>query len=280
MGILKIASSVALVWLMFVEGMGIELRDLLGMRRRLLLLLRAFLAVDVLVPLAAWGLVLWIAPDRPIAGALVLLAACPIAPLSFYRIVKAGGAPEVVAGIHIVLALLSVVTTPWTLSLLGGALGFDVEISPLRVARQVAFALLLPLLAGIALRALFPSLAKTLQRPGARAALLLLAAEFVIVLVTFARSILEMGLREYAAMVAFVVAALAIGHAMGGRDLRDRTVFALESASRNLGLAFFIASFIPHERPALPILVPYVVVFALITALYLRLVRQRNAAST
>jgi hypothetical protein len=90
--------------------------------------------------------------------------------------------------------------------------------------------------------------------------------------------LVELGLREYAAMAAFIVIAISIGHALGWTDPLERRIFALESASRNLGLAFFIASFLRSSQEALPILVPYVVLFAVITTIYLLLVRSRGGS--
>lgn len=277
MGLVKVVATVAVVWLMVTEGLGVDVRDILAIRRRLSLLLRAFLAVDVFVPLVTWALLLWIHPTRPVAGALALLAACPIAPLALRRIGKAGGSREIAAGIHVTLALLAIVTTPLTIGVLGGALGFEARIPPLSVARQLALALLLPLAVGLAVRARWPALAMTLRRPGGRVAIVLLAAVFLLVLVTHARALVELGLREYGAMIVFVLAALAIGHSMGGRDARERTVFALETASRNLGLTFFIASLQPNGQAALPVIVPYIVIFAVLSTVYLRVAHGEKA---
>lgn len=272
---LKVVATLALVWLMINEGLGVELRDLAGLRQRRWLLLRMFLTLDVFVPLVAWALVRSIQPDRRVAGALLLLAACPIAPLALRRIVKAGGARASATTVHLVLALLSIVTTPLTLHLLASALGFEAaRIPPVSVARQVALVLLLPLGVGIAIRARWPAAAEALRRPGGRAAILLLGAALVLVLLRNARSLVDLGAREYGAMLAFCVANLMIGDRMGGKAPGERTVFALEAASRNLGLALFIASMQPHGRDALPILVPYVVVFALTSSLYLAFTRR------
>ena len=81
-------------------------------------------------------------------------------------------------------------------------------------------------------------------------------------------------------MAAFVAAALLVGHLVGARDPRDRPVVAMEAASRNLGLAVFIAASVLGQRGALPFLVPYVVVFLFVTAIYLQLVRWRLRAAS
>lgn len=268
-------AALAIVWLMFVEGLGLDARGLFAVVRRPLFLLRAFLVVDVLVPLMAWILILWIHPDRRIVGTIALVAACPIAPLALRRITGAGARREAAGAVHLVLSALSIVTTPATLMLLGRALGYDVGIPPLAVARLVLLVLLLPLAAGIAVRALWPSMATRLLRPAGRGALVALAVVFLLVVLTQARALVGIGIRGYAAMAAFVASALILGHISAERDPRDRVLLALEAASRNLGLAFFIASSVVGKHEALPALVPYVVVFLVVSSLYLRLFHRR-----
>lgn len=267
---LKALVGLALVWLMFVEGLGVSVRDFKKHNRQGVLL-RGFIAVDVLVPVAAWLVILVVRPERPIVGALVLLAACPIAPLALMRISVAGGRREVATELHLALSAWSVVTTPVTLAIFGWAVGFQGQVAPFAVLRQVALALLVPLLAGLAVRARWPETAEKLRRPGGRVALVLLLSVFAVVFVVYAQSLGALSLRSYGAMAAFVIAALLIGHLLGGSAPRERTVFGLEASSRNLGLAFFIASVNEHQNEALPILVPYVVVFFVITTAYLKL---------
>jgi len=278
--VIKLLATIALLWLMFVEGAAIDLRGLLAILRRPLVLLRAFLVVDVLVPFFAWILILWIRPDARVAAAVALVAACPIAPLALRRTSGAVGRRELVGAIHLVLGVLAIVTTPVTLSLLGTALGYGATVAAGEVARRVFLALVLPLAAGVALGTWWPRLAGRVRRFGGRGALLVLAAVFLLVLFTQARAIAGVGIRGFATMAAFVAAALLVGHLVGARDPRDRPVVAMEAASRNLGLAVFIAASVLGQRGALPFLVPYVVVFLFVTAIYLQLVRWRLRAAS
>jgi predicted Na+-dependent transporter len=75
-----------------------------------------------------------------------------------------------------------------------------------------------------------------------------------------------------------VTVSLGIGHLLGARDAEERTTLAMESASHGIGLALTIA--VLHFRPdqALQVLVPYLIVFTVIGAIYLRL--RRGALGT
>lgn len=273
---IRILATLALLWVMFVEGLGLDFRSLGAVLRKPLFLLRAVLVVDVLVPLAAWILIVGIRPDSRVAAAVALVAACPIAPLALRRTRGAVGQVELVGAIHLCLGILSIVTTPVTLALLATALGYAARVPAGEVARGVFLALVLPLAAGLAVGTWWPTFASGLRRLGGRVALAILALVFLLVLFSQARALADVGIRGFAAMSAFVTAALAIGHFAGSRDPRVRPIFAMEAASRNLGLAFFIAASVLGQRAALPFLVPYVVVFLFVTSIYLRVVRSRG----
>jgi len=275
--LVQVVASVALIWVMFTEGLNVDLGRLLTVRRRPLLLVRAFVAVNLLVPLGAWLLILWIEPQRRVAGALVLLAACPIAPLSLRRITRAGGEREAAVAIHLLLAMLAIASTPLTLRILGDALGFFAQAPLGSIARQIALTVVLPLLAGIAVAARWPGPAARLRRPGGRLAFLLLALVVLLAIAAEVRAFLDLDLADYLAMAAFVLMALAMGHLVGGEG-KDRTILELECASRNIGLAFVIASLQPHVRSALPIVVPYLLIFVVISSSYLGLARALQGA--
>jgi len=272
---IKITATVAVLWVMFVEGLGLELRSLVAILRRPRVLVHAFLVVDVLVPLAAWVLILGIRPDSRVAAAVALVAACPIAPLALRRTRGAVGQRELAGAIHLCLGILSVVTTPVTLALLATALGYAARVPAGEVARGVFLVLVLPLAVGLTVGTWWPRLALRLRRHGGRVALAVLALVFLLVLFSQAHALAGVGLRGFATMFAFVAAALLIGHLGGPRDHRIRPIFAMEASSRNLGLAFFIAAAVMGQRAALPFLVPYVVVFLFVTSIYLRVVRSR-----
>lgn len=79
--------------------------------------------------------------------------------------------------------------------------------------------------------------------------------------------------------MATTLVALAIGHALGGRDPDDRTALAVSCASRHVGIAMLAASTVPGPRVAVLVLA-YVLAAAVVSIPYLRWrKRTRPAAS-
>lgn len=269
----KVLAVLSILWLMFIEGLAIERPALTQILRRPLALLRVFLVVDVLVPAIAWVLIRALQPELHVGAVIALVAACPIAPLAMRRTVHAAGQRELTASIHLLLGVLSVITTPVTLALLGTALGVSISVGVGSIARNVLLVVVLPLVAGMAVSAWWPS-ARRLSRPGGRGALALLTVIFLLVILSEWRALAEIQLRGLATLAAFVAAALLAGHLVGASRRRDRPVVAMEAASRNLGLALYIASSQLGQRAALPFLIPYVIVFLVVSTIYLQIVRR------
>ena len=88
-----------------------------------------------------------------------------------------------------------------------------------------------------------------------------------------------MDFRSYIAMELIVIVALGIGNFLAPPQPEERTTLALESAARHPGLAFLIASLnFPLEK-ALPVLIPYLFIFAVISLLYIQLRKKRSSYS-
>jgi bile acid:Na+ symporter, BASS family len=77
-----------------------------------------------------------------------------------------------------------------------------------------------------------------------------------------------------AALVALLLAALAIGHALGGPAPDDRTALAVACSTRHIGLAVLVAASFPGSRSAVLVAV-YILVSMLVTLPYLRWRRWR-----
>ena len=89
------------------------------------------------------------------------------------------------------------------------------------------------------------------------------------------RDLARTELWSYFSMAVVVVVSLGIGHLLGPRDPKERTTLAMECASRGFGLALTIAMLHFNLHQIMPVLVPYAVVFTLISEIYLR-VRKRS----
>ena len=99
---------------------------------------------------------------------LAILAASPAATFQLRNIYKKGGSPAYLGALHLSLALLAIITVPAVLYLLSEALGFQAEVSVFQVGKTVVQAVLLPVVVGMVLGAVFPKLAGQIRPPLSR----------------------------------------------------------------------------------------------------------------
>ena len=274
MSVVKLILFVGVFAMMCAEGMLVRPRDLGTVWRQPTKLLRGVLAVNVLVPIVAVLTVLVLRPSRPVTYGLAFLAAAPLAPLVLRRLAKSGGDFRLAASLHVALAALSIVSAPLTILVLGNLLGFH-GVVPLRsVATSVVISLMLPFGVGMALKAWVPRRVEGIQRVLDRLGVAIILVFAVVLLVREGSLLLELGFRDYLAMMLFSTLALASGHVVAATD-EDRTTFALESAARNPGLALMIATSSVGPVRGTPVLIPYLLVFVIMSSLYMAL-RKRS----
>jgi len=221
------------------------------------------------VPVISALLVMALGAVEPVAIALVLLAVSPAAPLMRKKAAKVSGDDDYAPSLQLVLASLSIATVPLSLALLSALFpAHQAHVSPWAVARQVGQAQILPLLAGMALRAASPTWADRLARPLGKVAGLLLAAIAVLVLVMQGKLLLLVGIGGYVAVVLAAVAAILLGHLMGGPRPSTRTALAIACAVRNPGIALLVVQLNFPGRGAGAVVLTYVLVSAVLLAMY------------
>ena len=81
--------------------------------------------------------------------------------------------------------------------------------------------------------------------------------------------LMKMDLWSYFVMAVVIAVSIAIGNWLGPRDAEERTTLAIESAARHPGLAMTIAALHFNPQKALPVLIPYLIVFMVVTTVYL-----------
>jgi BASS family bile acid:Na+ symporter len=268
--IIQAGAIVSIFAFMLSMGLRTRLADLLYFGGRPGLLLRSLFSVDVVVPLIAMAVVILLRPAKATAIGLLLLASSPAAPLVLKKISKAGGKPEYAVSLHLVLALMAIVTTPVTLDLLSAVTGVRFNVSPVAVAGRVGLSILVPILAGMVIGWLFPALARRFIRPLEALSNIVLILVFIIVLLFTYRLLLMLDIGSYMAIILMIVGALVSGHLMASRLPEEQTTLALESATRNIGLALLIASAYAPLEKALPVLIPYIITSAIIGLIYVR----------
>lgn len=274
---LKIIVTAALFAVVFAEGTRIELRDFRVLYQRPAGFLRGILAVIVVVPVIALAVVRLVRPSFPVVVALALLSAAPLAPLVLRRTTNSGEDFRVAATMHIALATLSVVSTPLAIGLLAPRLGFAAVAPPAAIAAAVAKTVLVPFALGVLFRTFARRAADRSRSILGGGGLAIIAAVVVAIAFKGRGLFLGFGVRDYLAMALFCTLTLCTGHVLAARE-RERTTFALESAGRNPGLALLIAT-MTFGHVAGAVLLPYLVVFALTSSIYVhmrkRAVRRR-----
>jgi bile acid:Na+ symporter, BASS family len=260
--------------LMFAIGLTHSFEQLTFLWSRPALLLRSLLAVIILVPVAV-GLLLRLfdLPPAVVTG-LAVLAAAPGAPLMIKRAEMAGGASSYAASLQLTLALLAVVVTPLVLAILGSFFELVTErVTPFEVARQVGQVTFLPVIIGLLIRHISPGIAGRIARPVRVIANVLFILLFFLVAVLLVvapdlRTMLWLGGLPTAVIIILAGASLAIGHLLSGPPQEQRSVLAIASIARNVGLALFIANLSDYGQLFIPTLLTYMLLGTLLAVPY------------
>jgi BASS family bile acid:Na+ symporter len=241
--IVMLALQVSILCTVFGFGLRATSDDLLYLVRRPGLLVRALLAVFVIMPIVAVALVRMFDFPPTVKVVLVALAFSPVPPLLPKKESKAGGDTSFGLGLMAILALVSIVTVPTTVEVLARFLGRQLVSAPGAIAAVLFKGVLVPLALGLAVRALVPAIAERLDKPVTLVARVLLPLA-VLVLVSGALSAIWalIGNGTVLAMVVFTVAGLAIGHVLGGPNPDHSVVLALSTACRHPAIALTIAT--------------------------------------
>ena len=275
--LLKIGTSIAVIGLMFCSGLNMVPGHLKFFKGRFSLLLQSLFAVLVLVPVAALVVAYLIRPVHPAAVGLAIMASSPAAPLMLTRASRAAGRLDYVGSLHVILAVLSIVSTPVTLAVMSVLIGFDASIDPIQIARLTFTMILFPVGLGLFVRKKYPAVAERIGRPLYRVFLVLLIFILLVLFAKTYRFLLDLDFHSYASVVVFIALALAAGHFSAPDVFEEKTALALEAAGRNPGFALVIAQLnFPHARPV-AFIVPYMLVFMVLSTLYITWHKRRKA---
>jgi BASS family bile acid:Na+ symporter len=273
--------QVAIFATVFGFGLQAKLEDLTYVLRRPGLLLRSLLAMFVVMPILVVILVKVFEFRMPVEVILVVLAISPIPPLLPNRERKAGGLPSYGLGLMLVLGVAAIVLTPLLVEVMARVFDRPVTMSPGAIARIVVVMILVPLIAGMIVRALIPRVAAWLQNPVRWAAMGLLVLGVLAVLAGSWSAIwAATGGGTLLAVFAFIVVGLAVGHVLGGPDPEHAAVLALSTACRHPAIALAVASAnYPNERFG-GIILLYLLVSVIAAIPYVKWQRQRALRAT
>ena len=260
--------------LMLAMGVSHSFQQLTSLWRRPELLPRSLLAVIVLVPLVV-GLLLWVFNlSLSVATGLAVLAAAPGAPLTCKRPQMAGGDPTYTASLQLTLVLLAVVITPLILAIFRALFELPgLRLTPFEVARQVARVTFLPVITGLLIQRFAPRLTDVIINPLRMLANILFIVLFVVLIILLVlspdfRMMLNLGGLSSVVITIMVGGSLAIGHLLGGPSREQRSVLAIASVARNVGLALFIAELSDYAQNFIPTLFAYMILGPLVAVPY------------
>jgi len=269
--------QVSVICTVFRFGVESTAGDLLQVLRHPGLLVRALLAVFVVMPVVALLLARFFEFNRTVEIALIALSVSPTPPLLPQRQAVAGGSRSYALGLMAVLSLVAVVAVPLVIEVLELVSGRPLSMPPTSVARIVSLTVLLPLVGGVLVRTLAPRHAGWIGKSAARVGIVLLPVGIVALLIGLARAMgALLGDGTLLAMCLFLCVGLAVGDAMGRPD-HHAPVVALMTACRHPALAWAIAQANFPEENVGPAIVLYILVTVVFGLPYIVWQRRRAA---
>lgn len=272
----------SILCLVFAVGLSAQPRQALFLFVHPGRLLRMLAAMHLIMPLLVIAAIGALPLALPVKIALLALAASPVPPILMVKAPRAGGRSEYIVGLLVSNCLLAVVIVPLSLGVGELLLGRPSEISPLQIVLRMIVSVLVPLLAGSTVHVLAPRLARAAAKPVLVASVVLLVGTALPVLIRSWPTIVQMtGNGMLLAFAAFVATGLLVGHLLGGPEPENRVVLGLATASRHPGIAIALAqSAFPGEKLVVPAVLAYLLVSALVSAIYLKWSKHTAIASS
>ena len=268
--LIPIMIQASLFLLVLAVGARSEWKDLLYVFRRPLNFVRALVAVNVVVPVAAI-LFCWALPIAwPTKAGLLVMSVSPLAPFATSKMLKFSPDRSYDVGLYSALILAAVVIVPVTVALMDPWYPYHATVSVGAVALFVCKSVLIPLCAGIAIATIWPQFAERLAPIANLVAYLLLLGPGVLILMRSGRMMLDLiGDGTLVAINLIVITALAAGHLLGGAKAGHRFALAQAAATRHPGIAALIVSgnYAEHSHVIAAILL-FLIISLLLTAFY------------
>ena len=222
---------------MLAVGVSLTVGQIRAPLRNAKLVSLALLANFVLMPLGAVVIARLLRLDEPLGIALLLLGTAAGAPFlpKLAGIAKSNLAFAV--GLMVLLMVLTVGYIPLVLPLLLEG----VSVNPAKIARSLVLLMLLPLGAGLLVKARFCHVADRSRTPLNRISSLSLALLIVLLLVTNIQNVIGLfGTRGILASILFLLGGAGIGWLLGGPAFGTKGVLALGTAQRNIAAALVV----------------------------------------
>lgn len=219
-------------------GLGLTLMQVAAPLRNRRLVALSLLANFLIAPLVAITLARGLGLDEPLAVGLLLCGAAAGAPFLLKLAELAKGEMAFAVGLMVVLMVITVGYVPIVLPLLLEG----VSVNPANIARSLVLLMLLPLAAGLALRAGNPPAAARVRAPVATVSSISMVCVVVLTTAAHFKNMLSiLGSFGLLAAIIFVAVAFASGWLLGGPGTETRRVLSLGTAQRNTAAALVVA---------------------------------------
>lgn len=261
--------------LVLAVGLDATVDDALYLLRRPALLARAFVAISVIVPLAAVLVVRAMPISLPSKIGVILMALAPVPPFLPSKDVKLGAQKCYVYGLYVAMAALTVIIVPATVAMLNRLYGASAEVPMGKFVVTVVFAVAGPLVIGMLLHARWPSAASAASVWVGRIAMLLIVVALIPLLIKSGPAMVAMtGDGTILAISLIVVAGAAGGHLLGGPGLYERAALAMAAATRHPGIALMIATANFADKRVAAIVILFVLVSLVLMTIYAQVLKR------
>ena len=222
---------------MLAMGVSLTVQQILGPLRNARLVSLTLAANFVLMPLGAIALARLLRLDQGYGVGLLVLGAAAGAPFLPKLAAIAKGNEAVAVGLMVLLMVLTVGYMPLVMPVLLEGVSVDV----MKIARSLVLLMLLPLGAGLVVKARYASAAGAAKPPLDRIANVSLIAVIALITVTNLEKVAGVfGTGGILAGILFIVWGLGVGYLLGGPDRDSRRVLALGTAQRNIAAALVV----------------------------------------
>jgi len=269
--IIPLVFKLSALLMIFAVGLGASIQDATYLFRKPRELARAFLAVNIVMPLVVVVLILLFDFHPAVKIALAALALAPIPPVMPPKLMKAGGTQSYAYGVVIALGLLAVIFVPVAMEMIELAFKVPLQISPSRVALVIFISILLPIGLGMTIRSLAPGAAEKLAQLISKiAGITLLVSLLGLVFLVRADIWALVGGGIFFSLFVFVVIGIAVGHFFGGPGTENRAALALSTGARHPGIALAIAQVnYPDEPLVLAVVILFMPLSSIVAIPYL-----------
>lgn len=278
--VIQLVVQGSLFLIVFSVGLQSSWSDLAYAWRRPALLLRGFVAVNVIVPISAVLLCLALPVDKMTKAGLVIMAVSPLAPFVLGKMMKTGADRAFVVGAYAALMAMSVIVVPATFALLGILVGRDASLPIATIARFVLISVAAPLIAGVAIGTWSQELGR---RAASIANIIAYIGLLPIVLLILYRSggaaFSLAGDGTLTVIILTVAAGIAAGHFLGGPEPERRMALAQAAATRHPGIAAMVAHRHFDDRRVMLAVVLFLLTSVVVSAIYAKWMTRRASVT-